>query len=73
MNKTTVYLPEDLKQSLQRMAAVSGRSEAELIREAIATQVRALGQPRPRGQLFKSGDPSLAEHADAALAGFGDR
>jgi predicted transcriptional regulator len=36
MNKTTVYLPEDLKQSLRRMAAVSGCSEAELIREAIA-------------------------------------
>lgn len=73
MNKTTVYLPEDLKQALQRMAAVSGRSEAELIREAIATQVRAAGHPRPRGRLFESGDPSLAEHVDEALAGFGDR
>ncbi|MHB8323578.1 MAG: ribbon-helix-helix protein, CopG family [Candidatus Dormibacteria bacterium] len=73
MNKTTVYLPEDLKQSLRRMAAVTGRSEAGLIREAVAAQVRASGQPRPRGQLFTSGDSSLAEQADEALAGFGER
>jgi plasmid stability protein len=73
MNKTTVYLPEDLKQSLKRMAAVTGRSEAELIREAVAAQVRVSGQPRPRGQLFTSGGSSLAEQADQALAGFGDR
>ena len=71
MNKTTVYLPESLKQSLRRMAAVSGRSEAELIREAVAAQVRVSAQPRPRGQLFTSGDSSLAEHADEALACFG--
>ena len=73
MNKTTVYLPEDLKQSLRRMAAVSGRSEADLIREAVATWVRGSGQPRPRGQLFRSGVSSLAEHADEALSGFGER
>lgn len=73
MNKTTVYLPEDLKRSLQRMAAESGRSEAELIREAVAAQVRASDRPRPRGRLFASSDRALAEHADEALAGFGER
>ena len=73
MNKTTVYLPEDLKQSLQRMAAVTGRSEAELIREAVAARVRVSDHPRPRGQLFTSGDSSFAEHAAEALAGFGER
>ncbi len=73
MNKTTVYLPDDLKQALQRLAAASGRSEAELIREAIAALARAAGRPRPRGRLFASGDPSLAERVDEALVGFGDR
>jgi predicted DNA-binding protein len=34
MKKTTVYLPEDLKSALGRVAAQKGRSEAELIREA---------------------------------------
>ncbi len=73
MNKTTVYLPEGLKRSLRRMAAASGRSEADLIREAIATQVQAYARPRPQGQLFESGDPSLAENVEEALAGFGER
>ena len=73
VDKTTVYLPKALKQSLRRLAATSGRSEADLIREAIDTLVRAGDQPRPRGRLFASGDASLAEHVDEALAGFGDR
>jgi plasmid stability protein len=73
MNKTTVYLPDELKRSLRRMAATSGRSEAELIREAVASLTSAAPRPRPRGRLFASGDSSLAEHVDEALAGFGDR
>lgn len=73
MKKTTVYLPDELKQSLRRMAAVSGRSEAELIREAVAALTRVSDRPRPRGRLFASGDDSLAERAEEALAGFGDR
>ena len=73
MNKTTVYLPDELKQSLRRMAAASGRSEAELIREAIAALARTADRPRPHGPLFSSGDPTLSEHVDEALAGFGSR
>jgi plasmid stability protein len=73
MNKTTVYLPDDLKRSLRRMAAASGRSEADLIREAIFAQVHAHARPRPQGRLFESGDPALAENAEEALAGFGER
>jgi plasmid stability protein len=73
MHKTTVYLPEELKQSLRRMASASGRSEADLIREAIAVQVLAAGQPRPRGHLFASDDSSLAGNVDEALVGFGER
>lgn len=73
MTKTTVYLPEDLKHALTRMAAASGRSEADLIREAIGSLARAAEQPVPRGALFASGDATLAEHAEEALAGFGER
>jgi hypothetical protein len=73
MFKTTVYLSEELKRALRQMAATTRRSEAELIREAIATQVRGADRPRPRGQLFESGDASLSEKVDEALAGFGDR
>jgi len=73
MHKTTVYLPDDLKLSLRRLAQLSGRSEADLIRAAIASQVQAAGRPRPRGRLFQSGDPALADQVDEALAGFGTR
>ncbi|WP_035701666.1 CopG family transcriptional regulator [Glycomyces tenuis] len=36
MLKTTVYLPEDLKDALRRSAAQRGVAEAELIRELLA-------------------------------------
>jgi len=73
MEKTTVYLPDDLKRSLRRLALSSGRSEAAIIREAIAVQVSVLEQPRPRGGLFASGEPTLSEQVDEALDGFGER
>ncbi|MGC2190964.1 MAG: CopG family transcriptional regulator [Candidatus Dormiibacterota bacterium] len=72
MRKTTVYLTEELKNSLRRQANVSGRSEAELIREAIEAQVRGADQLRPRGRLFASGDPLLSDRAEDALLGFGE-
>jgi hypothetical protein len=73
VNKTTVYLSDDLKQAVARIAAASGRSEAEVIREAIGALARTSERPRPRGGLFASGESSLAENAEEALAGFGDR
>lgn len=73
MNKTTVYLPERLKLALERVAASTGRSEAEVIREAIAEAVASSEPVQPRGALFASGDALLSESVDAALAGFGER
>lgn len=35
MVKTTVYLPKELKEKLARLSASEGRSEAELIRDAL--------------------------------------
>ena len=72
MRKTTVYLTEELKNSLRRQAEVSGRSEAELIRQAIEAQIRGAAQMRPRGRLFASGDPLLSEQVENALLGFGE-
>jgi hypothetical protein len=73
MNKTTVYLPEELKGALTQLSVATGRSEAELIREALTTLIEGPERPRPRGGLFASGDPALSEHVDEALAGFGRR
>ena len=72
MKKTTVYLTEDLKSALGRIAVQRGRSEAELIREAVRELVRDSEPPRPQLPLFSSGDPTLAERVDEELAGFGE-
>ena len=72
MKKTTVYLPDDLKAALGRVAVERGQSEAELIREAIGELVRGSGGPRPRLPLFRSDDPTLARRFDEELRGFGE-
>lgn len=73
VKKTTVYLPDELKRDLERAAAESGRSEADLIRKGIESIVELELTPRPRIPLFSSGDPTLAERVDEILAeGFGE-
>lgn len=72
MEKTTVYLPQDLKRALARIAAARGQSEAALIREALSAATARGKPPRPRLPLFQSGKPGLAERAEKALAGFGE-
>jgi hypothetical protein len=69
MTKTTIYLPDDLKDEVAREARRRGIPEAEVIRQAIAG---ALKRPPPRGGLFAS-DAPIARRADELLAGFGDR
>jgi hypothetical protein len=71
MIKTTVYLPEPLKRQLQRLAKRVGRSEAQLIRDAVERVVQEQPTPPPRLPLFTSNDPDLAERVDEALTGFG--
>jgi hypothetical protein len=72
MERTTVYLTERQKRSLERAARVSGRSEAELIREGVELVTARHGIAEPRLPLFESGQPDLAEHVDEALRGFGE-
>lgn len=71
MDKTTVYLPVELKTALRRLARERGVSEAEIIRDSIR-QVVASDRPRPRPGLYASGAP-LAREAEAHLRGFGER
>jgi hypothetical protein len=72
MQKTTVYIPDDVKQALEEIAAARGMSEAELIREALRALVANRIPPRPRLPLFNSGKPDLAERVDELLDGFGE-
>jgi len=74
MKKTTVYLPDDLKGQLEGVARSEGRSEAEVIRDAIAAAVANQRPPRPRAPLpgVSLGDPSIAERTEELLQGFGE-
>ena len=69
MNKTTVYLPEDLKRGVERLARQRSCSEAEVIRQAVQD---AMLRPKPESGIIP-GDSSWAERADDYMAGFGDR
>jgi hypothetical protein len=76
MVKTTVYLPDDLKERLSRAAQVSGESEARIIRSALEERLAAI-LPRPRSRMLGTiefGDPDLPYKVDEILAeGFGEQ
>ena len=69
MRKTTVYLPEALKQGVERLARQRSCSEAEVIRRAIQD---AISRPKPRGGIIP-GDIAWARRVDDYLGGFGER
>jgi hypothetical protein len=71
MDKTTVYLPAELRSAIKRAARRRGISEAEIIRDSIRSAVGG-ERPSPRGGLFASGAP-IARQADDHLRGFGER
>lgn len=71
MDKTTVYLPPDLRTAVKRAARRRGVSEAEVIRDSIRGAVGG-DRPRPNGGIFASGAP-IARAADEHLPGFGTR
>lgn len=69
-----VYLTDDQKARLERVARDREVSEAELIRAAIDGYTRAVSPPRPRLPLLEQVvAPDLAERVDEALEGFGTR
>lgn len=72
MEKTTIYLPKDLKRAMGRLAAERGVTEAEIVREALRTLTARAAPPRPRLPLIESGKPELSEHVERALEGFGE-
>jgi predicted transcriptional regulator len=68
MVKTTVYLDDRDAAALRRMASESGRSQAEIIREAVARATSAAGPRRLRsaGVGHGSGAP-IARKADEVV------
>jgi hypothetical protein len=73
MKRTTIYLPEDLKRAVSRLADGEDETDANFIRRALERAVAEPEQPLPRLPLFSSGKRDLADRVDAALVGFGER
>jgi Ribbon-helix-helix protein, copG family len=74
MVKTSVYLPEELKERLAAASRVSGDSEATIIRSALEQWLTGLMRPRtsPHWGTIGFDDPRLADRVDEVLAdGFG--
>ena len=70
MVKTTVYLEEEAARALREMARQSGRSQAELIREALASFTEHRGRPKIVGiGAFRSGRGDLSRRTEDILAG----
>ena len=68
--KTTLYLPDDLKQAVEVEARRRGISEAEVVRGALREQLMT-GQVRPRAGIITGREP-IADRVDELLGeGFG--
>lgn len=72
MRKTTVYLTDAQKRGLERLAATSGRSEAELIRSAVDQLVESAPPRRPIIGIFDIDCGDFASRDEELLRhGFG--
>jgi predicted transcriptional regulator len=73
MKKTTIYLPDELKERIERVAKIERKSEADVIRDAISSGVGLVDAPQPRLPLTKKGlgDPTIAARVDDLLEDFG--
>lgn len=71
--KTTLYLPEEIKASLERISRAEGRSEADLIREALERAIEERISPEPTLPICAQelGDPTASERVDELLEGYG--
>jgi len=62
MEKTTLYLPTELRRALKETARREGKSQAELIREALSAYLARRKKPRLRS-LGVGEDPELSGRA----------
>jgi hypothetical protein len=71
MQKTTVYLSDELKRGIERLAREEGCSEADVIRTALGEAVARRSRPRPTVPLWADGfgGADVAERIDEVLTG----
>jgi predicted transcriptional regulator len=69
MTKTTVYLENDMALTIRQLAAAQGRSQAEVIRDALETYTRPHStKPASRGfGKYSSGETDVSERAEEIL------
>ena len=68
MLKTTVYLEQDVAMALRQLSEAQGRTQAELIREALANYTHQQARPMPRGLgKYASGHTDTSEQAENLL------
>ena len=69
MQKTTVYLDAEIAVALRTMAESSKRSQAELIREALAQYTQGAKRALPPGiGKYNSGRKDLSEEVEEILS-----
>jgi predicted transcriptional regulator len=69
VTKTTVYLDPDTVLALRQMAETQGRSQAELIRDALESYTRKARRPKIPGiGEFDSGHTDTSERAEQLLS-----
>jgi hypothetical protein len=74
VTKTTVYLDSDTVLALRQMAETQGRSQAELIRDALDAYTRKAKRPQIPGiGEFDSGHTDTSQRAEQLLAGAAKR
>jgi len=71
MVKTSVYLDEQQKQDLDRVAKITGRSQTDLIREGISQVIQDHLSKRPKMRA-RFHDPSIVGLTEDLLDGLGE-
>ena len=70
MVKTSVYLDEEQKTNLEKVVQITGRSQADLIRDGIEQIVSQHLRVRPKMTAQASG-PTVLDRYDELMEGFG--
>lgn len=73
MQKTTVYLPDDLKRAIETKARSQGVSEAQVIREAIEAATAGYRNPPKPRMGYAHGQGDVLRRWDEYLKDFGQR
>jgi predicted transcriptional regulator len=72
MHKTTIYLEEQVYRRIQRLAKATGRTQAMIIREALAAYTGGGRRAPSSVGAGASGRSDASDRAEELLEGFGE-